>query len=244
MDIQPAFDRYQFDRAPRKVSRLTRLDFSDGMRLKCRSTPSRRWSPIFANNDGQLRTVIAKTIWQSAHGGKVTMPAHFKDDMKIVNRLANKNIARFRNGKHCGRFATQRHIEINEQMPWVRLLAAIAYYSWRLLWKAPDVAEQVGIQPCHVRILRYRMCETARRLGFETFDRAPSYHYWKGKKRKSRPFVFTLDDINKIVALWNKGLSTTEIAAKIDFAQWDICKLLKARGLWYYRRKRRARTRR
>ncbi len=179
------FDRWQFDHRAIRVSAETRITFQDNVSTVRRGTfRAQRWKPEFANNTAQLRKVIAVLVWQHAHG-RLPFPEGLENDLPRLEQLAKTSIGRWnrmlakdqkrRKWHHKSlsehqRKIIERHVFTTS---WsggtLQILAAVAYLSWNRGLTSCDVGEQLYMTPWHVRIVRYRLCNAARRLGFETF---------------------------------------------------------------------------
>lgn len=180
------FDRFQFDHRAIRVSAETRITFQDNVQTIQRGTfRCQRWHPAFANNAAQLRKVLAFVVWQSAHG-RMAMPEGLENDLPRLKRLAKTRLdqrwhmalARDEKRKRWHhKTLSKRSKEIIARHvfteSWaggtLQILAAVAHLSWRCGYSSPDVAKQLYMAAPNVRIIRYRLCNAARRLGFETF---------------------------------------------------------------------------
>jgi hypothetical protein len=181
------YDRFQFDHRAIRVSAETRLTFQDAVHTTQPGTfRVQRWKPAFANNAEQLRKVIALVTWQSARGGKIPMPKDLENDLPRLKRLAK---ARLDNRWHMALARDQKrkrwhHKTLSKRNKeiiarhiftesWaggsLQILATIAYLSWQRGLTSCEVAEQLYMSAPNVRIIRYRLCNAARKLGFETF---------------------------------------------------------------------------
>jgi hypothetical protein len=192
LPMQPArpglsFDLYQFQRRAIRVSAETKLTFQDQVQTSQRGTfRVQRWKPAFANNATQLRKVIALVTWQSARGGKIPMPKGLETDLPTLKGLAkarldnrwHKALARDQKRKRWhhktlskrNKDIIARHVFTES---WaggsLQILAVVSYLSWQRGMTSCEVAEQLFMTAPNVRIIRYRLCNAARKLGFETF---------------------------------------------------------------------------
>ncbi len=176
------FDRYQFDRRPNAVSATTEISFDDYSRMGVQrligKRNGRRWTPRFAASDEQLRKVLTVAAYQYACGGRMPVPANTSLDelKKLVTAMDLKK--RVQSLEHYSDVQKRRHCRHLFTNSWngghLEVLAAIAYRSWRLGWDSPTVAQQLFMRPENVRIVLYRLCQVARKLGFETFVRHPA----------------------------------------------------------------------
>jgi hypothetical protein len=179
------FDQYQFHRRARRVSAESRLTFTDAVHIVSPGTCRRqRWRPEFANNSAQLRKVLAVAVWQSAHGRRA-FPEGLESDLPRLKELAKTSIGRWsrtlaedqkRRKWHHKRLSEHQRKIIARHVfteSWsgsmLSFLAAVSFLSWNLGRTSCEVAEQLYTTPWHVRIIRYRLCNIARRLGFVTF---------------------------------------------------------------------------
>lgn len=94
--------------------------------------------------------------------GQLGGPAHAKRKWsKMVHREAAGIRARLKAANHI------HNIERAGGM--LHMLAIITHLSWRLGYHCTDVADQLNMSPVNVRIIKWRLVETARQLGFTTY---------------------------------------------------------------------------
>jgi hypothetical protein len=189
------FDEHQFARRAKAVSTRTEISFGDYNRMHVVGTGTfrrTRWCPEFINNDSQLRRVLATAVWQSVNGGKVPMPAGLETNLEELKRLSELRLQNWESRSIKGFPETERRIvrrhcfNLRRAGGFLQLFASVVYLSWKLGQTSPDVAEQLWLAPCNVRIIRYRLCQIARKLGFETFVRHKTVGIEKGIAKRRR----------------------------------------------------------
>src|SRR5260370_24135052 len=187
------FDPHQFAaRRNRVVSSESQIAFTDYNRMHTeyrKTFRDNRWIPQFANDDKQLRRVLAQRAFsyyrafnKRGHNEFEQVPEALVADLPALTELVNQTLKKLEgNPKY---FA-----ETNSDMPdmqlgmhwqhigavkragsYLALITAIAYRSWRQGWHSTDIAASLGMTPWSVREHLYRLREIATRLGY-TFDR-------------------------------------------------------------------------
>lgn len=248
------FDKHQFDRKPTAFGakadgkwwedKGAKVSFNDYQSMHTVSiTPQAskylRWRPAFALNDKQLKHVIAQRAWDYARrygtGTQTTaIPEEFLNNLPKLEELVASKSAKIRQWGIDRPLAEslQKHAAYIEQMHgYLPLIASIAWNRWRQGWTAPQIAEDIGMQPCNVRMHLYRLSLVASRLGYETF--AP--HPTKGRpkplkpgrtlprrnwtlvprKRGRRVLKWTPEKLAEIKALYEKGVLLKDIAVAV-----------------------------
>jgi hypothetical protein len=148
------------------------------------------YTPEFSKNDEQLRLVIAQEGYDYATQllagaakfyGSERVPEGFvrnreaieslckraSDSMRMqVPRTDKAKINHFRHLSWC-----------DAHGGYIALRSAIAYRAWRQAQDAASIAQEMGISWQAVRQMLCRLCESARKLGLETF---PRHHSFRG----------------------------------------------------------------
>lgn len=205
------FDEYAFTKSVRAVSARytpegwdsTGLAFSDYMsgmhiqRIKGKRN-AKMWIPKFANNNEQLRHVIAQAVWQHIHTHGPIPPGLIADrvileQMCIVadkRRIAKAYTTRY--GRKPGDLTDAmwvRHVgSVQLAGSYLTLLSTLAYRSWRLEQPSTTVAAQLGLTAVGVRQHLYRLVRTARKLGYPTHEN----HWSFGKEGIRTPHKLKL----------------------------------------------------
>jgi hypothetical protein len=186
------FDQYQFARrrSPAVAAEYTQAGWSsngiafsdyDRMNTVNSSVPlrERRWTPAFAASDEKLRRVLLQRAWFYLHSGRRLASA--PDDWKTINDAATKKaLERFKTSfQNCPahkRRESDAHVAAVKQAgSYLALQSALAYHAWRLGKDSVAIGETLGMSPQSVRVNLQRLCNTARRLGYETFPRHFSF---------------------------------------------------------------------
>jgi len=173
-------------------TKIAFTDFKSSMSIHDRKTfRNKRWIPEFALNDQELRHVLAQKAWQFVHGGKEeTVPDLLIGNMKELEFMVAEKQKRLQEFGKPGDTANWNfivHEDIVKRFGYVGLHAAIAYRSWRLGQLSTQIAEDLRITPYNVRIILYRLCEIARKLGYATtFQRNKSTKSAEEKQRTQR----------------------------------------------------------
>ena len=139
------------------------------------------WTPEFATNTEQLRTVLMLRAWRYAHG-----PVRFPDNAnweELNGAATEKALA----GHDIRPGASRKQFEMRDSHiaavkragGYLQLQGAIAYRAWRLNQDSVTVAESLGITPVNVRANLERMRDIALRLGFPI----GRVHHTRGTKR-------------------------------------------------------------
>jgi hypothetical protein len=175
------FDRFQFEgkRTP-PVSPSTCLAFSDFVRMQVdhqKTFRNRVWIPAFANDDEQLRAVLAHAVGRYRYGA-LGFGKNTPTDWKELEHIARETFYR-RRVSHAGIKLPplklrewDSHVRaVTRAGNYLALLAAIAYRSWRLGQDSVTVGASLDMAPPAVRQHLMRLCQYARALGLETFAR-------------------------------------------------------------------------
>jgi hypothetical protein len=187
-----SFDEHQFYRRRKAVKQDTGISFGDYRHMSTfRNRGGRRawrFAPVFVNNAEQLRNVLAKAAWQAVRGGRLPIPKDIS--LAELKRLTeNKLDTTWKRVALDGKSpnACRHFTYTNLAGGWLERHAAIAYLSWKLGYPSTDVAAQLHTTPQNVRIILYRLCNIARKLGYETFKRGHSYRGGPKWKKRYRP---------------------------------------------------------
>lgn len=188
-----AYDPHQFYKVPKPVSSETRLTFDDYDRMgtmRC-SLRNPKFIPAWANNDKQIRHVLAQRSWQylGKHGSSCAgiVPEAIAANRALITYLVDKyfqKVARrdggwdnISDGKNH-----EKHVEVVSQHGgFLALQCAVIYRAYRLGQRSPDIAEELGVTRCAVRQWLLAANQAARVLGYETF---PARHHTFGGKCK------------------------------------------------------------
>src|SRR5262249_335586 len=202
------------------------LAFEDYERMSSRSSSvplrHRRWTPAFAASDEKLRRVLLCRGWLYLHGMAKLDSA--PSDRETINAAATKKALEltkvsFSSCSVQKRAENKAHVAaVRRAGGYLELQSAIAYRAWRLGQNSVGVAEALGMTPMAVRVNLQRLCEVARRLGYDTFRR----HFSFGRlrpKRNRRPAVTARMDVNPehIIALYKAGRNVSQIAQAIGY---------------------------
>jgi hypothetical protein len=221
------------------VSADTGLAFSDieRMQLHRRADGSEQWVPDFANNDKDLRLVLAQSLWNYTlkHGRVPDELVENLGDLKHLAETYFQRIAANRRGqsprRHLERVGDQiveTVIPCDEQFSnhethivtvqraggYLERDTAVAYRSWRLRYNSTTVGEELGLVPSHVRHILSGLCETARKLGFDATP--PRGNHTRGRTRTYRPNsrIAKLPQGEELVQLVLSGKTFWEIAVR------------------------------
>jgi hypothetical protein len=223
------FDHHQFERRRQPVdAEFTQhgwtsngISYEDLGRMESRrsSVPlrQRRWTPAFAASDDKLRRVLLHRAWMYLHGSG--RPASAPDDWKTINAAATKKgmeifTRRFTNCPAHKRCESAAHIAaVKRAGGYLELQAALAYRAWRLGQDSIGIAEACGMSPQSVRVNLQRICEVARKLGYETFSR----HYSFGHSHVTIKTTPTDKRLGCIIALYKEGKNVSQIAQAIGY---------------------------
>lgn len=176
------FDPHQFAGRPaRPVGPGTGLTFDNYSRMGLRDHKTfrnRRWIPPFANNDLQLRRVIAERLWRNLGGNRNSKyrkswrcPEDLARDWRKLSKLVDAHYRRVSNRMPRGKVKSR-----------AALICAIAWRSWRLGQSSVEIAQELRLSPWNVRQHIYKLKTCARLLGFDCGERHSTY----GRKRKVR----------------------------------------------------------
>lgn len=166
------------------------IAFEDYQRMQAQSSSvtirHRRWRPAFAASDEKLRRVLLHKAWSYVHNRHSSLP----DDWKTVNAAATKKaLELLKVGfKYCPahkRGESAAHVAaVKHAGGYLELLAALAYRAWRLGQDSVGVAEALHMTPQSVRVNLQRMCDVARSLGYETFERHSSFQRSRAARKR------------------------------------------------------------
>jgi hypothetical protein len=180
--------------------KLSFEDFQNGMHITSRATAYEMrlfYAPLFSANDEQLRLVIAQQAYDYVRAGLESIAEFYKTEKVpngfVLNREALENLAK--KATEAKKKVDPRAQKINHysHIMWcephgghVALRATIADRAWREAKDSHTIANELGMSWEAVRTILYRLCNTARRLGLETFPR----HHTAFKDRVYRPYDF------------------------------------------------------
>jgi len=207
------------------------------MQLHRRADGSEQWVPDFANNDKDLRLVLAQSLWNYTlkHGRVPDELVENLGDLKVLAEAYFERLVNERRGqsprRHLERVGDQiveTVIPCDEQFSnhethivtvqraggYLERDTAVAYRSWRLRYNSTTVGEELGLVPSHVRHILSGLCETARKLGFDAAP--PRGDHMRGKTRTYRPNsrIAKLPQAEELVRLVLNGQTFQEIAER------------------------------
>jgi hypothetical protein len=175
-------DRFQFDPRMRKIgtfkkaaqANLSGDDLANSMHLGWAPGRTRRWIPQFANNDAQLRSVIAHTTISYVFHSK-QVPPGIEIDLANLKRLADSRQAHWQSlaDGSANRYweAVASHLRsVADAGGYMELIAAVSYRAWRLRWHDKDCASQMGLKAHTTRDILGRLVQMADRLGYTTYE--------------------------------------------------------------------------
>lgn len=220
------FDPFAFDNPRlRMVSEKSKLTFADvgNMHVQRHKVSDRRrhFTPAFANNDAQLRLVLAQRAWSFVHP-QSRVPDDVACDREKLEKLCAEKIARDRKrfdarSPYDPQWVNLGHAVLTGEKRggYLGLRARVAILSWRLGWDCCTIAEDCQMSPQLVRQILCRLCVIARGLGFETFTRHKTcgkkkprrkraYHWWTEKRK---------EELHNLKA---RGLSWRQIAYQMN----------------------------
>jgi len=230
--------RVQFVKRTRAVSVETGLAFEDyknGMHIHRRADGAERWVPEFANNDNDLRLVLAQSTWNYMLRHH-RVPDEFVNNLGDLKQMAEAYFEHF-TSRHQGQAPRRRIERIGEKIVesiipcdehysnmqvhaitvkraggYLERDTAVAYYSWRLRHESPIVGEELGMTATHVRHILGGLCATARKLGFDALP--PAGDHTRGMVREYRPNsrIAKLPYGEELVDLVLSGQTLREIA--------------------------------
>src|SRR5262249_14182849 len=139
-------------------------------------------------------------------------------DWKTINTAATKKAfeskASFRNCPAHNRVENEAHIAAVKQAGgYLELQAAIAYPAWRLGQDSCAISETLSMSPMAIPVNLQRICEVARKLGYDTFRR----HFSFGRLRPKRDRRPALINPEHIIALYKAGHNVSQIAQAIGY---------------------------
>lgn len=179
----------------------------------------RQWTPAFAASDEKLRRVLLHRAWLYLHGSG--RPASALDDCKTINAAATKKgmeifTRTFTNCPAHKRCESAAHLAaVKRAGGYLELQAALAYHAWRLGKDSVAIGETLGMSPQSVRVNLNRICEVARKLGYETFPR----HYSFGRSHVTIKTTPTDERCDCIIALYKAGKNLSQIAQAIGYTR-------------------------
>lgn len=201
------------------------IAFEDYARMSSRSSSvplrHRRWTPAFAANNEKLQRVLKHRAWLYLHGclSAATQPGDWKTLNAAATKKALESKVSFSNCAAHKRVENEAHMAaVRRAGGYLQLQSAIAYRAWRLGQDSCAIAETLGMSPMAIRVNLQRICEVARKIGYDTFRR----HYSFGRprpKRNRRPAVTARHDVNPehIIALYKTGKNVSQIAQAIGY---------------------------
>jgi hypothetical protein len=199
-----------------------------------------QWIPEFANNDTQLRLVLAQSAWNYAGGKKGCVPDDFVHNFADIKQLADSYF-----NKHADDVRGQsprRRIEnvdgkmVTSILPcdeqynihkvhvatvkkaggYIERDAAVAYQTWRLRQNSTSVAEAMGIMPSHVRHILSGLCDSARKLGFDALPPRGDHLRGLTRRYRSNPRMVKLPPAEELVQLVENGKTFEQIAKQFN----------------------------
>lgn len=197
----------------------TGVAYEDFARMHTRpssvSLRDRRWIPAFSASNEKLRRVLLNKAWSYITNRHTAPP----DDWKNVNAAATKKaLELFQVGfKQCPlhkKGESQAHVAaVKHAGGYLELLAAIAYRAWRFREDSVTIAEALHSTPQAVRVNLQRLCNVARQLGYETFERHSSF-------QRQRPKLVPKDInqwLGRIIGWYKQGRPVSQIAQAIGY---------------------------
>jgi hypothetical protein len=257
------FDQYQF--AGRRSQPVEAHYSSEGwssngiayedykrMSSQSSSVPLRQpcWTPAFAASDEKLRRVLLHKAWMYLHGSG--RPASAPDDWKTINAAATKKgmeifTTSFAKCPAHKRRESAAHIAaLKRAGGYLELQAAISYRAWRRGQDSVAIAESLGMSPQSVRMTLHRICEVARKLGYETFPRHRSF----GQSHVTIKTVAVLNAVRRcppakaarpahtderrdcIIALYKAEKNLSQIAQAIGYSKYHVREVLLRAGIY------------
>jgi hypothetical protein len=199
---------------------LSYSDYQNGLSIRSRASAHEMrllYTPIFANNDEQLKLVISQAAYDyisASHAGTSRFYASERvPNGFLLNRQALEDLARKATEARKTYNQTKQRINLYRHISWceahggyVALRAAISYKAWREAKDSAAIANDMGMNHAAVRQILHRLCKTALRLGLETFPPHHSAH----EGRVFRPYE--VEKAKASIKLY-KDSSTEEIAA-------------------------------
>jgi biotin operon repressor len=222
-----AFDPHQFaGKRPYYSTIYTRLTFNDyhTMHTEKRSVfRCAEFIPPFAANLKNLQLVIRQRAWNCV-GQQGTVPESVT--RKTLDKMVQAFFERIRAKLQTyspGHASKMRKIlaAIDHCGGWLAFQGALCYWSWRLRWDSPRIAEELGMTSGAVREQIWRSLETARDLGL---DIGPLNH-WTRKPRTRR--VVRTVDITRVLEMHKQGVSISQIARTLERSRRAISNVLK-----------------
>jgi hypothetical protein len=199
------------------------IAFEDYARMSSRSSSvsprHKRWTPAFAASDEKLRRVLLHRAWLYLHG---VTNGSAPDDRQAINAAATRKALElskvsFGSCSPRKRAENDAHISaVKRAGGYLALQSALAYRAWRLGQDSCAIAETLGMSPQAVRVNLQRLCEVARKLGYETFRR----HYSFGRQRPKRDRRPAVIDAEHIIALYKAGKNVNQIAQAIGYEKY------------------------
>jgi hypothetical protein len=195
---------------------LSYKDYLNGMHIATRATANEMrlfYTPIFANNDEQLKLALAQQTFsyicaswpgmKKFFGGGSRVPQELVENRELLEKLSIAALNRWRTRPDTSRERYQ-HIAISDAHGgYLALRASVAYKAWRLAKDSTTIGEEMGIAPQTVRQFLARLCEASRRLGLETFPRHHTCFH------ETQPFDF--DKEEEALKLYTASVKVLEI---------------------------------
>ena len=178
--------------------KLAWSDVQNGMHFIARATANEmrlHYTPEFSKSDDLLRLVIAQEGFDYAKqliagtiefyliGRDDRVPEGFVRNREAIESLCSTATEEMRkqvHGTQRAKITWFRHLSwCDAHGGYVALRNAIAYRAWRNAQDAATIAQEMGLSWPGVRQILCRLCESARKLGLETFPR----HHSAGRSR-------------------------------------------------------------
>jgi len=238
------------------VSATTGISFDDyaKMRVARHAMRQAKTVPEFAANDSMFRRVILQKCWQYCR--RVPMPEGTK--LSDIDAVATKKALNAGFGfeatspNHQDR--VMRHAEVIRRCGgYASFCSAIAYRAWRMRWDSTYIAEEMQLEPEHVRQTLSRLVAIADALGYPTFEKR---HHSKGvpknfkgvardgrvygrpkpeptkKERVAKPPVYLVGpQLQTAITMRVEGKTLAEIAAATGASMSKISTVLNRMGL-------------
>lgn len=177
-------------------ARISPNEYMNGMHVVIRATAEEmrlKYTPAFAANDELLRLVVAQEAYDYAVGSLPHIVGFYRTERVpeglLRNREALESLCKKATEAHKS-FASMtlvnmRHIMWTEAHGgYAALRNRVAYMAWREAKNATIIADELHLTSYAVRQMLFRMCETARRLGLETFKE----RHWGYEGKQLRPY--------------------------------------------------------
>jgi DNA-binding CsgD family transcriptional regulator len=184
---------------------------------------SKRWIPLFALNDLQLRTVLIHAT--VGYCFKERAPEEVGCELKYLVEVAKDRVA-YHNARLSGldRVHSDRlvaHLSAVEASGgYMQLISAVAWRAWRMRWPSPDISAEFGIKYLQVMQILERLVRIARILNF------PTYEVGNNPGRRA-----SKANEQNVAEKWSQGLTVAQIMETLG-ADWQVVvTILKRLGL-------------